>query len=73
MPRQNNSSDNQPDTLAPRDDNADGTVFEGDPITYLRLDATPLNILTHVAQLGGLPIRYPTAMPLKNCRLMSRT
>lgn len=46
MPRQSTSGN----TLAPRDDNTD-TSFEDDLITQLRLNNTPLNTATHVAQL----------------------
>jgi len=54
MLRQNTSADTQPDTLVSWDDNTDGAVFEVDPITHVRLDESPLNTPTHMAQLSAI-------------------
>lgn len=51
---QSTSGDIKPDTLAPRDDNTDDTVFEVDPITCLRLYKALINAHTYVAQVLAL-------------------
>ena len=51
--RQNTSGDTRPDIMVPRDDDTDDTVFEVDPITYVRLNRSPPNTATHLAQLSA--------------------
>ena len=65
MLRQSTSGDTEPDTLASRDDDSDYTVCEVDPITHVRLNKSPPNAPTHVAQLSVLPIQCPMTMPLR--------
>lgn len=47
--RQDNLGNIRPETLVPRDDNPEDTVFEVDPIIRLRLYLTPFTAPTHVA------------------------
>ena len=57
--RQNTSGGTQPDILAPRDDDTDDTVFEVDPITHVRLNRSPSNTGTHLAQLSAFTDSVP--------------
>ena len=50
MLRQNTSGDFRPDTLGPRDDNTNDTVFGVDPIIRLCLDEIPPNASTYATQ-----------------------
>lgn len=59
MQRRNTSSDNQRETLDPRDDDNDDTVFEAVLITYLCLDKALLIIPTHAAQLSAFNDSVP--------------
>ena len=56
--------DPAPETPVPRDDTGD-TVFEVDPITYLRLDTTPLPANAQTARSRLSPNRCPMTMPLR--------
>ena len=61
---QNTPGVNEPDILAPRDDDTDDSVFEVDPITHVRLNRSPLNTATHSAQLWAFTGSVPDTIGL---------
>lgn len=55
----NTSGDTQPDILVSRDCYTNDTVFEVDPIAYVRLDRSHFNTPTHAAKLSSFTDSVP--------------